>query len=200
MGRIAKLLSFFRTERNGAKISEAQVDPGGGANITAQHFANPGDDSQPLPGDFVALATSSGTGRENAVGYLDPLSERKALKGEKRIYARDANGAPVAEVWLKNTGDVEVANADATFTLSIGGSLKGQNGAGFFELTPSGDFLINGVIIDSSGNITSPANISGVAISGTTVAGSSSVTVAGSSIGGHIHAAGNPPGNTGPMV
>ena len=70
MGRIAKLLSFLRTSRNEAKISDVKVDPGGGPNITAEHFAAAGDDSHPLPGDYVALNTDSGSGRESAIGYL----------------------------------------------------------------------------------------------------------------------------------
>jgi hypothetical protein len=53
MGLIAKLLSFVRVERNGAKINDVKVDPGGGPNITAEHFAPIGDDAHPLPGDFV---------------------------------------------------------------------------------------------------------------------------------------------------
>ena len=81
MGRIAKLLSFVREVRNGAKVSDSKVDPGGGADITAQHFAAAGDDSHPMPGDYVALNTDSGSGRESAVGYLDPLNAPKALTG-----------------------------------------------------------------------------------------------------------------------
>ena len=69
MGRIAKLLSFVRVVRNGANLSDVKVDPGGGANITAEHFATPGDDSHPMPNDYVALSADSGTGRESAIGY-----------------------------------------------------------------------------------------------------------------------------------
>ena len=45
MGLIAKLLSFTRVTRNNAKISDVKVNPGGGPNITVEHYATPGDDS-----------------------------------------------------------------------------------------------------------------------------------------------------------
>jgi len=210
MGRIAKLLSFLRTSRNEAKISDVKVDPGGGPNITAEHFAAAGDDSHPLPGDYVALNTDSGSGRESAIGYLDPLNEPKAQPGDKRIYARDEDGVVIVEIWLKNTGEATVLNEngsitlqpdggaitttpESTFDAKADGSIKGDNGSGSFELAAGGDFLVNGVTIDTSGNITSPATITG-----DTIAGSTSVKAAGKELAGHLHLAGTPPGNTGP--
>ena len=170
MGRIAKLLSFVRVTQNTAKVSDVKVDPGGGPNVTAEHFTAAGDDSHPLPGDYVALNTDSGSGRESAIGYLDPLNEPKALAGDKRIYARDANGVLIVEVWLKNTGEATIFNANGSITLrpdggtvtttpsstfdaKADGSIKGANGSGSFELQAAGDFFVNGVTIDTSGNI-----------------------------------------------
>lgn len=211
MGRIARLLSFVRLTRNDAKVSDVKVNPGGGPNITAEHFADAGDDSHPLVTDYVALNTDSGAGRETAIGYLDPLNEPKAQPGEKRIYGRDADsGAVVVEVWLKNDGTAVISNdngsvmlrpdggtvtttPESTFDAAADGSIKGDNGNGSFELQSGGDFLVNGVTIDTSGNITSPATISAPNVSG-----SSSVQAAGKELAGHVHPAGSPPGNTGP--
>lgn len=211
MGRIARLLSFVRLTRNDAKVSDVKVNPGGGPNITAEHFADAGDDAHPLVTDYVALNTDSGSGRETAIGYLDPLNEPKAQPGDKRIYGRDAeSGAVVVEVWLKNDGTAIISNdngsvmlrpdggtvtttPESTFDAAADGSIKGDNGSGSFELAAGGDFLVNGVTIDTSGNITSPATISAP-----NVAGSSSVQAAGKELAGHIHPAGTPPGNTGP--
>lgn len=192
MGRIAKLLSFARSEVNGAKVSDVKVDPGGGANVTAQHFASPGDDSHPLPGDYVALTGVTGTGRANALGYLDPTNERKALPGDKRIYARDEDGATVVEVWLQNDGTAIVVNAQGSVTLRPDGSIRGSNGAGSFELESGGDFVVNGVTIDTSGNVTSPATVTAATVS------APSIQADGKELAGHIHPAGSPPGNTGP--
>lgn len=209
MGRIAKLLSFLRTVRNEAKISDVKVDPGGGSNITAEHFAAAGDDSHPLPGDYVFLTTDSGSGRESAIGYLDPMNEPEAQPGDKRIYARDEDGVVIVEIWLKNTGEATVLNEngsvtlrpsggtitttpESTFDANSDGSIKGDNGRGSFELAVGGDFLVNGVKIDTSGNITSPATITSLNIFGST-----SVKVAGKELAGHLHLAGTPPGNTG---
>lgn len=203
MGRIAKLLSFLRTSRNEAKISDVKADPGGGPNITAEHFADSGDDSHPLPGDYVALNTDSGSGRESAIGYLDPLNEPKAQPGDKRIYGRDSeSGAVVVEVWLKNDGTAIVSNdngsvtlrpdggtvvttPESTFDAAADGSIKGDNGNGSYELQAGGDFLVNGVTIDTSGNVTIPT----------------SLNLAGKEIAGHDHpitSGSSAPGPTGP--
>lgn len=185
-GLIAKLLSFTRVSRNDAKISDVKLDPGGEANITAQHFADSGDDSHPLPTDFVHGAKVRGSWRWVAAGYVDPLNEPKAQAGEKRIYGRDSSGTAVNEVWLKNDGSIlisndngsclldsagtiksentngsilldssgliESANTIAKFSLAPTGSIKGENAGGAFELAISGDFLINGAKITSSGD------------------------------------------------
>lgn len=211
MGRIARLLSFVRLTRNDANVSDVKVNPGGGPNITAEHFADAGDDSHPLITDYVALNEDSGSGRETAIGYLDPLNEPKAQPGEKRIYGRDADsGAVVVEVWLKNDGTAVVSNdngsvtlrpdggtvvttPESTFDAAADGSITGDNGNGSFQLQAGGDFLVNGVTIDTSGNITSPATITAP-----NVAGSTSMQAAGKELAGHDHPAGTPPGNTGP--
>lgn len=140
---LARLLSFVRTRANSAQVSDVKVDPGGGANVTAQHFAPAGDDSHPLPGDYVALTGASGTGRANAVGYIDPANEQKAAAGEKRVYARSADGAPMVEVWLKNDGSAII-----------------QNSAGVFTLQPDGEFNINGARITTGGDVITAAGVS----------------------------------------
>ena len=180
MGRIAKILSFVRVIRNGANVSDIKTDPGGGANVTVEHFAPLGDDSHPLNTDYVATMDISRTGGGVAVGFVDPLNAPKASPGDKRIYGRDADtGAVVVEIWLKNDGTAIVSNDNGSVVLSPGGSIKGDNGSGSFELAEGGDFLVNGVTIDTGGNI-----------SATSVA-ATSVAVAGKEMSGHTHSQGN---------
>ncbi len=62
-------------------------------------------------------------------------------------------------VWLKNTGDILSQNSMCTFLLSAGGSIKGNNAVGSFELQPGGDFIVNGVIISSTGVVTIPSSL-----------------------------------------
>jgi hypothetical protein len=228
VGRIARILSFVRSEINGAKVSDVKSDPGGGPNTTAQHFQPAGDDAHPLPGDYVATSAAAGTGRETAVGYLDPANEQKAAAGEKRIYARDpSSGDSVVEVWLKSDstaviinangsvtlapdGSVEATNANgsitlgadggttvetpaATFTAAASGSIKGENGAGVFELTPGGDFVVNGVTIGTDGSIVTPTSVA-----------TPSAVINGVEAASHTHpqgndSAGNTEQDTGPM-
>ena len=197
MGRIATILSFMRAVANGAKVSDVKTDSGGGANITAQHFSAPGDDSHPLTTDNVVTVDVERTGSEAAIGYLDPLNTPKAQAGDKRIYGRDAStGAVVVEVWLQNDGTATVSNDSGSVVLKPDGSIKGSNGSGSFELQAGGDFVVNGVTIDTSGNINSPATITAPNVAGTT-----SVKAATKELAGHDHAinsGSSAPGPTGP--
>lgn len=142
MGLIGTLLRFVRGTVDDAEVSEATIDPGGDANLTAQHFGAPGDDSHPLAGDYVAVAESPGTGNVHVTGYLDPANAGQAAAGEKRLYSRDGDGAPIAVIWLKADGTIEIRN---------------DNGS--IELAAGGDVMINGVVIDTSGNVTAPGEV-----------------------------------------
>jgi len=83
-GRIAKLLSFVRGERNSAKLSDVTVDPGGKANVRGQHFASPGDDAFPLETDYAVIVSipRSRGGDGAVVGYADILTDKKTTAGE----------------------------------------------------------------------------------------------------------------------
>ena len=142
MGRIARILSFVRSEINGAKVSDVKSDPGGGPNTTSQHFQPAGDDAHPLPGDYVATSPAAGTGRETAVGYLDPANKQKAGPGEKRLYARDSAGAQVCEVWLKADGSVLIQNETGSTVLNPDGSVVTTNEGGVMTFGADGSFTV----------------------------------------------------------
>lgn len=193
MGMIGKLLSFVRGERGEAKLTNVLIDPIGGANKTGEHFATPGDDSHPLASDYVLAISVMQTGRVAITGYLDPKNEGKAVAGEKRIYARDSEGAQVVDLWLKNTGEFIVENENMSITASPEGAVKVINKSGSHELKVSGEFHINGAVIDTSGNITSPGKIKAPNVEADT-----SLKAAGKEIAGHKHLHGTP--ETGPNI
>ena len=141
---ISKIKGFFRTERNSAKVNDITVNPGGAANITAEHFQGVGEDSQPLESDFALLVRTVRKGSAAAVGFLDPINAGITGPGEKRIYARDENGDIVVELYLKNDGSAVLSNDSGSMILQA-----------------NGNFLINGVTIDTGGNITTGGNIQG---------------------------------------
>lgn len=144
MSTIARLLSFVRAIRQGVNVPEVTVDTGGGVNHTADHFAPVGDDSHPLPTDYVLVTEIPQSGSKIAIAYLDSVNAGETLEGEKRIYARDPNtGTPVNQVWLKNNGDVLLSNDNGSILLQADGTVN-----------------INGVTIDPSGNIDTPGSIS----------------------------------------
>jgi hypothetical protein len=141
---IATVVGIERAEReDGAKVTDVQVDPGGSANVSAEHFAAAGDDAPPLPGDSAITVPSSGRGKEAAVGYVDPKIDAKAQPGEKRIYARDGDGVLIGEIWLKGDGTIVITNREG----------------GAIEMAPGGNVTINGVLIDTSGNVVAPGEI-----------------------------------------
>jgi hypothetical protein len=155
-GRIAKILEFLRASRNGAQLAGVKVNPGGGANITGQHMADAGDDSQPLAGDYGAvLGIPRSRGADGVlVGYVDIKNAGKAASGEKRIYSRDASGNVVAEVWLKNDGSVSIITPKTTITHAADGTITTtNNGGGFISMASSGVVTINGVTFDKNGNV-----------------------------------------------
>lgn len=158
-GLIAKLMSFRRSDNNGAKVSLCEVDPGGGAIKTTEHFASIGDDSQPLRGDYAVAVAVRREGGFVTVGYLDPKNQQKALPGDTRHYARNASGDQVCEVWLHNDGRVEMVNAN-----------------GFLRLNTNGDVVIGAVTIKQNGDITTTGTITGDVVKDGTVV-----------LGTHIH-------------
>lgn len=139
LGVLARVLSFTRTQRNGAKLSDVKLDPGGGPNITGEHLADPGDDSYPLTTDYAAAMSIPRGGGKVPIAYADTINTPKAEEGEKRIYGRDpATGLAVNEVWLKSDGSVIIANA-----------------LGAIELKADGSVNINGAVISAAGEVTS---------------------------------------------
>jgi len=145
VGMIARLLSFIT-----GGVTASRVDAGGGDITEIPHFSAPGDDSHPLPDDYVAVIRTRGTGRSAAIGYVDGANAQQAAAGEKRIYARDSGGTVVVEVWLKNDGTATIKNDGGEFTLN-------PDGTGDFT---GGDFTINGATITAAGDVKSALGIS----------------------------------------
>lgn len=159
MGRIGRLLNFIGVTRRDAKQRDVTVDIGGGETLTITHFDSPNTDASPLNGDFCAVLSIPQSGRKIAVGYVDPNTEKKAARGEYRTYARDASGNVVAESWLKNDGTATVSNNKATGTLAPSGEISYSNENGYFKLLENGTFEVNGVTIDTDGNISTGGTV-----------------------------------------
>lgn len=142
MGLIARVLSFIREVRpSGAQVSYAKFQAGSEPTLRGEHFAPPGDDSHPLPGDYCYSSRQRATGRWAVLGYLDARNAPEAEPGERRFYSRNADGEIQAVVWLKADGAIELSNAEGSILLQSGGTV-----------------VINGVQIDPSGNITGPGD------------------------------------------
>jgi hypothetical protein len=137
MGTTAVVQSFERVSDEDGEGVDVKIETAGEDNVDeAEHFANVGDDAPPLKGDFAAVSEAPGAGSLRVAGYVDSKNPGKALGGEKRIYARSADGAPVAEIWLHGDGLVEIT-----------------------ALAPGGRYKIGKVEIDQDGNIKTPGEV-----------------------------------------
>jgi len=161
VGLIGKILSFTRVIRNTVTVGAVKSDPGGGPNTTGRHYSSPGDDAQPLPGDYNYLAQTPQSGKFASIGYFDPVNPGQSAGGEKRIYARDANtGAVIVELWLKNDGSAVLMNSAVTVTVGLDGSVEADNGSGQFQLEAGGDFVANGAKLTTGGDVVTSDGVS----------------------------------------
>lgn len=133
MGTVSQVLSVDG--------KDVKVSRGNEHNATARHFSSPGEDSHPLPGDYCALSSAAGTGRQTAVGYLDKINPPKSAPGEKRIYARDADGNVVCELWLKNIGEINISSIASGADVVINGVRIPADGSDV--ILPSGRSLMH---------------------------------------------------------
>lgn len=154
MGFLATVLEFLRSSDQGTPTPEAKCDRGGDDTVTGFHFAPPGVDSAPLPGDVAYLGDDLGTGNAQILGYQDTQNAGVAAGGELRTYARAGDGSIVAEIWIKADGSILVSSV-------LGGSSV--------ELGPDGAIALSnalgGVEIDAAGNVvaTTPLGTFGAA-------------------------------------
>jgi hypothetical protein len=132
-----------RTTEEGVPVTNIIAESTDGDPQTLELVTPPGVDALPLPGDVVVTTPGGSTGTEQAVGFLDPKNAGKAAEGEHRVYGRSPDGTVVNEFWLK--GD---------------GSIRGSNGAGWFEFGADGSFKTNsGFEVDPQGNVNAAGEV-----------------------------------------
>jgi hypothetical protein len=103
MGRVATVIGV---ESDG----DVKCDTGGDDSFVADHFQDSGVDAPPMAGDSVATVDGPETGTQQVTGYNDPNNESTVQPGERRTYARDADGELIAEVYLQRDGTVLIRN------------------------------------------------------------------------------------------
>ena len=179
---IAKVLSWTAKAFSG----DVEADPGGGAVVRSQLAAPSGTDAPPLPGDFAVLVHIQGAGRTVQVGGFDSLNAPVAAAGEHRIYARDAEGAPIVSLHIKKDGSAVLSNAEGSATLGADGShtltkggasvvvaadesLSMSNGSGGVQVAAGGEVTINGVKFSTSGAVEAPGLVKGLDFTATNV-------------------------------
>lgn len=197
MGRITRALSTtgnrIKALINGSDINEME------------HLQPFGDDAKPLPQDDGWSDRTSQNGVDVYFGSFD-YDNKITEPGEKRTYARDADGNPVNHVYLKKDGTIIIANDSYSKTINPDGSFVETNGTysksvnadgswsetnGSYtktvdasgSMTQTGQvFNLNGFIINPDGSATSP-----VGVGAPTLTAASSLTVAGKEQKDHEH-------------
>jgi hypothetical protein len=106
MALVGELTEWLRGQDDDAEIAEGRFDLGGGDMVTAIDYQPSGHDSQPVPGDFGILVPASESGSYVIAGWVDPSNAGFAKAGEARLYARDSDGAVVAELHVTADGEV----------------------------------------------------------------------------------------------
>jgi hypothetical protein len=143
-GFVAWVKSWTRETDTDDNSIEVIADLGGGDTATLDHYTPAGIDAPPVVGDLLSGTESVGTGEYFATGYVDPKNEGIAESGDIRLYARDSDGNPIAEIHVMNSGDVELSGPVATVILRADGTIHCSNESGNFELAVSGIFTANG--------------------------------------------------------
>jgi hypothetical protein len=170
-----------------------------------EHLQPLGDDSKPLPQDDGWSDRTSENGNDVYFGAFD-YDNKIAEPGEKRTYARNADGNPVSHVYQKKDGTIIIANDSYSKTISPDGSWVETNGSYSKSVNADGSwsetngaytksveasgamtetgqvFNLNGFIINPDGSATSPVSVGAPTVNGTT-----SLTVAGKEQAGHEH-------------
>lgn len=120
-------------------------DTGGGNDVSSELYNDSGVDAPPLPGDSIVSVGTQGTGRPAAVGSADTKNASTAEPGERRTYARDADGVIKATMLLQGDGAVAITNAVGMITIAANGDIALTNGTATLALTGA-NVIINGII------------------------------------------------------
>ena len=92
----------------------------------------------------------------------DQKNQNTSAPGARRFYSRDPeSGSIVGEIILGNDGTITLKNDKVSQTIAADGSASLVNELGSSVLQANGNFVINGVTIDTDGNIDSPGTITG---------------------------------------
>lgn len=203
MGFLATVVEFRRSVDQGVPTPEAKFDRGGEDTVTGYHFAPPGTDAHPLPGDVGYLGDDLGTGNAQAIGYQDPKNAGVAGAGEHRIYSRASDGTIVAQVWVKADGSILISSDLAGSSVELGpdGAITLTAPQASAELATDGTITLTGpqasAELAAGGAINLSNSVGGIAVD---AAGNVVATTPLGTFGAGTHMHGSPFGpTTGPI-
>lgn len=126
-GQIADVGEYRAEGDSGPEIDAdlgGKIEGGEGDSATMDHFGPVGDDSPPLPGDWVLAVPLEGETEELIAAAYSDDTTHTAEPGEKRLYARNPAGEIVSTIHMRGDGSIELANDAATVEVAPDGSIK----------------------------------------------------------------------------
>ena len=164
-----------------APLDDVPVMVYGGAEYVSEVAIKPGCEG------LILFSARCLDGWLNTGGVAaNPIPERRFSLSDA-LFIPGIRSIPKAIKSHANEG-IRLRNADASqyVWLHESGAITATNGKGIIEIAPSGVVTINGVAIDTKGNIVTPTTVKA-----TTVTGTSNVVFGGISGVGHVHPCGD---------
>lgn len=150
-GQIAAVGGYRAQGDDGPEIDGSlggEIEGGESDAPTIDHFAPAGDDSPPLPDDYALVVALDGESELfGTAGYSDE-TDKVAEPGEKRIYARDPNGAVVSEAHLQGDGSIAIAQTGgASIAVAADGAITIDSGAANIAVASDGTITLTGTTV-----------------------------------------------------
>lgn len=110
-----KVVKVISTKLNEAGQLMTKLLKSGKSDVQEVKTATlPGIDSNPLPDDIALYEITDVSGENFVIGFLS--KNRKALKGEVRLYSLDENSNEKIYLWLKNNGEIHFGGNSGNLT------------------------------------------------------------------------------------
>ncbi len=125
-GQIANVGEYRADGDSGPEIDGdlgGKIEGGEGDSATMDHFGPVGDDSPPLPDDWVLAVPIGGESEDLIAAAYSDETTHTAEPGEKRLYARNPAGEIVSTIHMRSDGTIELANDAATIEVAADGSI-----------------------------------------------------------------------------
>ena len=137
-----------------AYVVEFAIEPGCEGMI---HFSQRCMDAWKQTGSVAANPARRLHNRQDAMFVPGIRSLGNVISNFSNDGARIRNADATQYVWLRSDGSVIIKNGESTTSFDADNNITTTNGNGTIQMLANGNVVINNVVIDTSGNITTPS-------------------------------------------